>query len=181
MGSGVLTFAEELAPLVARPWLLVGVGSDLRGDDAFGPRLARRLAQDGLPSLDAGTSPESLTGPIVRSGAEVLILADIGHLGAPPGTLRLLAPDAVLPGGTSTHDPSLSLLISYLQAQRPFLVRILAVEPVRRGLGAPVSGAVLAAIERAAEAFRDGVPDRSRHGGESATRPRQTRRPPPAG
>ncbi len=37
---------EALAPLLARPWLLVGVGCDLRGDDAFGPLLARRLTFD---------------------------------------------------------------------------------------------------------------------------------------
>ena len=109
-----MTLTEELAPLVARPWLLVGVGSDLRGDDAFGPLLARRLVAEGLPALDAGTCPESETGPIVRSGAEVLFFADVGHLGAPAGTLRLLAPETALPGGTSTHDPSLALLVTYL-------------------------------------------------------------------
>ncbi len=148
-----MTLAEELAPLLARPWLLVGVGSDLRGDDAFGPLLARRLAEAGLPALDAGTAPESLTGPIVRSGAEVLILADVGNLGAPAGSLRLFAPETVAPGGTSTHDPSLRLLIDYLQAQRPFVVRILAVEPARRGLGQPVSPEIASAIDQAARAF----------------------------
>lgn len=148
-----MTLASELAPLVARPWLVVGIGSDLRGDDAFGPLLARRLAAASLPALDAGTSPESMTGPIVRSGAEVLILADAGNLGAPGGTLRLLDPDAVAEGGTSTHDPSLRLLIAYLQAQRPFAVRILAVEPVRKGLGNPPSPEILAAVERVVEAL----------------------------
>ena len=149
-----MTLDAELAPLLARPWLLVGVGSDLRGDDAFGPLLARRLAGDGLPALDAGTSPESLTGPIRRSGAEVLILADVGNLGAAPGTLRLLAPEAAAPGGSSTHDPSLRLLVEFLAAQRPITARILAAEPARRGLGEPVSPEIAAAIERAAGAFR---------------------------
>lgn len=148
-----MTLAAELAPFVARPWLLVGIGSDLRGDDAFGPLLARRLAERGHPALDAGTSPESLTGPIVRSGAEVLILADAGRLGAPGGTLRLLDPGAVSEGGTSTHDPSLRVLIAYLQAQRPLTVRILAVEPVRKGLGNPPSPEILEAVERVVEAF----------------------------
>ena len=150
-----MTLAGQLAPLVARPWLLVGVGSDLRGDDAFGPLLARRLAADGLPALDAGTAPERETGPILRSGAEVLFFADVGQLGEPAGTLRLLAPGAVLPGGTSTHDASLSLLVTYLSAQRPLTVRILAVEPARKGLGRPVSPQVAAAVDCAAKAFRE--------------------------
>lgn len=150
-----MSLAAELAPLLARPWLLVGVGSDLRGDDAFGPLLARRLAAAGLPALDAGTSPESHTGPILRSGAEVLILADVGNLQAPPGTLRLLAPERVAPGGTSTHDPSLRLLIDYLAGQRPIDVRVLAVAPARRGLGQPLSAEVAAALDGAVEALRE--------------------------
>lgn len=149
-----MTLEEELAPLLARPWLLVGVGSDLRGDDAFGPLLARRLAEEGYPALDGGTSPESLTGPILRSGAEVLVLADVGNLGAPPGTLRLLPAAAVPPGGSSTHDPGLGLLVAYLGAQRPLAAHVLAVEPARLGLGAPVSREVTDAVERAARAFR---------------------------
>jgi hydrogenase maturation protease len=158
MGPDRLRLAAELAPLVARPWLLVGVGSDLRGDDAFGPLLARRLAAAGLPALDAGTSPESVTGPILRSGAEVLILADVGNLGAPPGTLSLLTPESVAPGGTSTHDPSLTLLVAYLQAQRPITVRILAVEGARKGLGTPVSPQVLRAIDGAVLAIQEALP-----------------------
>lgn len=152
-----MTLAEELRPLLARPWLLVGVGSDLRGDDAFGPLLARRLAGEGFPALDGGTSPESLTGPILRSGAEVLIFADVGRLGAPPGTLRLFPASAVPPGGSSTHDPSLGLLVAYLEAQRPFAARILAVEPARMGLGEPASAEVAAAVDAAVEAFRRGA------------------------
>lgn len=150
-----MSLAAELAPLLARPWLLIGVGSDLRGDDAFGPLLARRLAAAGLPALDAGTSPESHTGPILRSGAQVLILADVGNLQAPPGTLRLLEPAAIGPGGSSTHDPSLALLVAYLRAQCPFTVRVLAVEPFRMGLGAPVSAPVAAALDRAEDAWHE--------------------------
>jgi hydrogenase 3 maturation protease len=146
--------AADLGPLLRRPWVLVGVGSEIRGDDAFGPLLARRVASLGLPSLDAGTSPESVTGPIRRSGAEVLLLADVGRLGAPPGTLRLLDPDEIAPGATSTHDPSLRLLVGFLRADRPLDVRILAVEPLRGGLGVAPSDEVLAAVEAAAQAIR---------------------------
>jgi hydrogenase maturation protease len=152
-----VTFEGELAALLARSWLLVGVGSDLRGDDAFGPLLARRLARAGLPALDGGTAPESLTGPILRSGAEVLILADVGDLGEPAGVLRLLDPGAVAPGGTSTHDPGLSLLVEYLGARRPLTARILAAQPARRGLGEPISPAIAAALERAGRAFAAGA------------------------
>jgi hydrogenase 3 maturation protease len=152
MGPGVVTLAGELAPLLVRPWLLVGVGSDLRGDDAFGPLLARRLVAGGLPAIDAGTAPESYTGPILRAGAELLLFADTGDLQAPAGTLRLVEPGAAVPGGTSTHDASLTLLIAYLTAQRPFAVRLLVAQPKGKGLGNAVSSEVEAAVDLAAAA-----------------------------
>ena len=156
-----MKLAAALAPLLARPWLLVGVGSELRGDDAFGPLLARRLAAEGLPALDGGTAPESLTGPIVRSGAEVLLLADIGRLGAPPGTLRLVAPHDLAPAGSSTHDPALGVLIAYLVARRPMTVRLLVAEPARTGLGSPISAEVGAALDRAVHDFRQAASGRA--------------------
>ena len=48
------TVPAGLADLMRRRWLLVGVGNELRGDDAFGPLLARALAEKGLPALDGG-------------------------------------------------------------------------------------------------------------------------------
>lgn len=161
---------EALAPLLARPWLLVGVGCDLRGDDAFGPLLARRLAAAGLPALDGGTSPESFTGPVLRSAAEVVLLADAGRSGAPPGALRLLEPGEIRQGGTSTHDPGLRILAEYLEARRPLTVRILAAEAERGGLGSPPSQAILGAVERAARALgapAGGTPPPPRVGGSS--------------
>lgn len=143
-----------LAALLERRWLLVGIGNDMRGDDAFGPLLARRLIAAGLPAIDAGLAPENVTGPIKRSGAEVLILADASDFDASPGTLRLLAPEDLLEGGTSTHDPSLRMLIAFLTAERPFEVHALVAQAATRELGAVPSPGVLQAIEELAGALR---------------------------
>jgi hydrogenase 3 maturation protease len=147
-------FAGELAPLLARRWLLVGVGNEMRGDDGFGPRLARRVAEAGGPALEAGPAPENLTGPIRRAAPEVLLLADAAELGAEPGTVRLLEPGALARGGTSTHDPSLRMLLEFLQADLHFEVRVLAVQPGTRAFGEPSTEAVLLAEERLAELLR---------------------------
>jgi len=147
----------DLASRLERAWLLVGVGNDLRGDDAFGPLLARRLAAEMLPALDAGSAPENLTGPILRAAPDLLILADAAVMGEAPGTVRLLEAGALAEGGTSTHDPSLATLLAYLQGRRaqdgkrpPLEVVVLAFEPTTRALGAPPSKALLRAVERLA-------------------------------
>ena len=139
---------DALPPLFARHWLLVGIGNDLRGDDAFGPLLARRLLARGLPAIDAGMAPENVTGPIRRAAPEVLILADATDLGEPVGTVRLLRAGDLAEGGTSTHDPSLTMLLAYLEAQTEHAPEVcfLAAQAGTRDLGADPAPAVLAAV-----------------------------------
>jgi hydrogenase 3 maturation protease len=143
-----------LHALLERRWLLLGIGNDMRGDDAFGPLLARRLIAARLPAIDAGMAPENVTGPIQRAAPDVLILADASDFGAPTGTLRLLGPEDLLEGGTSTHDPSLRLLIAFLTAERPLEVHVLVVQAATRDLGAVPSKEVEDAVRVLEEAFR---------------------------
>ena len=142
-----------LPQLLTRRWLLVGIGNDMRGDDAFGPLLARALVAAGLLAIDAGLAPESVTGPIRRADADVLILADASDWGGAPGDVRLLGPEALLEGGTSTHDPSLGLLLSVLTAERPLEVRVLLAQAATRAFGAEPSPDVLRSVDRLAGVF----------------------------
>ncbi|MBK8980310.1 MAG: hydrogenase maturation protease [Planctomycetes bacterium] len=144
---------RELAALRQRDHLVLGVGNDLRGDDGFGPELARQLAARGGRALDAGTAPESMTGPLRRAAPALLLIADAAELGAPPGTLRLLDPAELAPGATGTHDPSLRLLLTFLAAELSFEVRLLAVQPAHRDLGAAMSAPVAAALAAAVDAL----------------------------
>jgi len=145
--------AAALAPLLARRWLFLGVGNDLRGDDAFGPRLARRLAARHLPAIDAGTAPENETGTIRRIAPEVVLLADAVEMGEAPGTVKLLPPRSLLPDGPSTHDPGLALLATYLERELGIEVRVLACQPAVRAFGSPPTPAVLAAVDALAARF----------------------------
>ncbi len=150
MGAGL---DRRLAPLLARRWLLVGVGNDLRGDDAFGPLLARALARAGRPAIDAGPAPESFTGPILRHAPEVILFADAAEMGAAPGTLRLLPAEALGEAGGSTHDPSLRLLLAFLGAQAEFSAWVLAAQPAGREFGAAVSAEMREALREAEALF----------------------------
>jgi hydrogenase 3 maturation protease len=153
VGPGLSDAAGTLAALEQlrhRRWLLLGIGNDMRGDDAFGPLLARRLRTEGLPAIDGGLAPENSTGPIRRAAPDVLILADAAELGEPPGTVRLLRPFDLAEGATSTHDPGLRILHYYLTADMPMDVVVLAAQPAGRELGDTVSPALLRAIDEVA-------------------------------
>lgn len=150
------SLAAGIAAIRTRRWLLVGIGNDMRGDDAFGPLLARRLKERGLAAIDGGMAPENATGPIRRAAPEVLILADAVELGAEPGTLRLLRPFDLAEGATSTHDPGLRILHAYLTADSALDVVVLAAQPAGAEFDAPASPAMLRAVGRAEKLFDPG-------------------------
>jgi hydrogenase 3 maturation protease len=136
-----------LVEVTSRHWLLLGVGNDLRGDDGFGPELARRLSARGGPALDAGTAPEMLSGPIRRVAPEVLLIADAAELGLVPGALRLMDAGEIEPGATGTHDPSLRMLLDFLAGELEFEAYALVVQPGTREFGVGRTGVVDDAIE----------------------------------
>ena len=62
--------ARPDAPGRQRKVVLLGVGSELRGDDAVGIVIARRMEAlhlAGVQAMEGGTAPENLTGEIRRS------------------------------------------------------------------------------------------------------------------
>jgi len=75
--------------------LVAGVGNIFMGDDAFGVEVARRLARrslaDGVRVVDFGIRGIDLAYALV-DGYDAVILVDTARLGAPPGTVRVVAP-----------------------------------------------------------------------------------------
>lgn len=148
--------------------LLIGLGNELRGDDAAGllvAREARRLlrgegaAAAGAGAGEAGGAVEvlELAGEPVGllaawDGAERVVLVDAVASGAPPGTVhRLDAAAAPVPAafaGASTHALGLAEAVELGRAlgRLPPSLLILGVEGASFAAGADPSDAVRAAI-----------------------------------
>ena len=79
--------------------LVIGCGNLLRGDDAVGPVLVRRLLERGLPDgvevADGGTSGMDVA--FRMRGAERVILVDAATTGGEPGSVYRLTGDDVEP------------------------------------------------------------------------------------
>src|SRR5262245_61962177 len=75
--------------------LVAGVGNVFLGDDAFGVRVAQRLAGRGLPEdvrvVDFGIRGLDLAYTLT-DGYEAVVLVDAAPRGGPPGTLYVLQP-----------------------------------------------------------------------------------------
>lgn len=135
---------------------VVGVGHDLRGDDAAGLVVARRVlasAGERLLVVDGGPAPENLTGVLRRFQPDLVLLVDAADLDAEPGTVRWLTPDVIEGLSATTHTMPLSMLARFLQHELDCGVYLVGIQPGQNGIGQPLSEAV----ERAVGAVEDGL------------------------
>jgi hydrogenase 3 maturation protease len=153
---------------------VLGIGSELRGDDAAGILVARdiearRPRSRRLAVFEGHTAPESLTGPIVRflrqgaEGRRHLVLVDAADLMKRPGTIVPLRRKQLAGTAFSTHQLPLGVLVDYIATCVPAAVTIFAIQPASAHFGAPVSPAVRRACRQLAKAIHRAVAARRGH------------------
>lgn len=156
--GGRLGEASDFKDILKGRVVVVGVGNRLRGDDAAGPLLARRLARRcAVACVDAGSALENHLGAIIRRRPDTVLLVDAVHLGRSPGQWEFLDPGRIEEQGLSTHDLSLRLCLEYLGWNIDGAVFLLGLQPrsVRfgGGLSGPVRRSLRVLEQRIAEAI----------------------------
>jgi hydrogenase maturation protease len=92
--------------------VLLGVGSDLRGDDRAGLLVAEKIKnqKSKIKILVGGTAPENLTGEIKRLKPSHLIIVDSADFGAAPGTVEVIGYERIGGYSFSTHSAPLKMI-----------------------------------------------------------------------
>jgi hydrogenase 3 maturation protease len=122
--------------------LVVGVGRELRADDAAGLALVRELRggrNSRLICLECGAVPENYVAEIARRNPDTVILADAAELGAEPGSFRFLTAGEVESLDLSTHGVPLPLVMAEIEARTGARVWLLGIQPASLGLGQELS------------------------------------------
>jgi len=122
---------------------LLGVGSELRGDDAAGLLVAeylrksppKNIRQKKLKVFFGSTAPENLTGEIKKFKPDCLIIVDSADMNRRPGMVKLIDPDKV--GGISfcTHQLPLKILTDYLVQSIGCEIIIIGIQPGKIDFG----------------------------------------------
>lgn len=146
---------EHLAALLVPATVIVCIGSELRGDDAAGPAVARELGES-VPwqVVDAQNAPENFLGKITRAAPQTVLLIDTLNFGAPPGTIAFVEPDSITGAGPSTHGPAPAAFLEALALMHPCRCAVLGIQPQRLDLAAPLSEPVADAVRRIVRAFQ---------------------------
>ncbi len=136
--------------------LVIGVGNELRGDDAAGIAVARRLRE--TTDVDVQELQGEPTALLEAwQGRDTVVLVDTMRSGAQPGAIRRFdASRTRLPsdlgGSTSTHAVGLgeTLELARTIGRLPGRVVVFAIEGGRFEAGAPMSDAVRSGIDELA-------------------------------
>jgi hydrogenase maturation protease len=150
------------APADIAPFVVIGIGNVLLGDDGFGPNVIGILqAKWDFPAtvelIDAGTPGLDLAD--LLCGREVVVLVDAVNTGGTPGQMRCCLGSELdgvlaLQPRVSGHDPALgdALAIARLAGGGPREVLLVGVVPETVELGVGLSESVAAAADTAAAA-----------------------------
>lgn len=138
---------------------IVGVGSDMRGDDVAGievvRRLRRKLESSKVLLIEGGVTPENFTGQMRRFKPTHVLLIDATDFDSEPGDVVLAEPETIVGQSISTHTLPLSILADYLREQTGAKIMLLGIQPARAQMGAEMSELVKDAIERVKEALME--------------------------
>lgn len=142
---------------------VLGVGSELRGDDAAGMLVAASLKAPArkknavaLRIFLGCTAPENLTGEIKAFVPTHLLIIDAADMGAVPGAARIFKTTDQREGiSFSTHRMPLKILSDYLCTFFPCCVIILGVQPKNLAFGSVPSKEVKSAARSIAAVIAD--------------------------
>lgn len=141
---------------------VLGIGNELRGDDAAGVLIAKNLiarhslsVDDQLASshrpvtlvIEADTAPESCTGQLRHFHPDLVILLDAANMNVVPGTAHWLHWEDTVGLSASTHTLPPSVLGTYLVHEFGCEVYLLGIQPALTTIGMPPSLLVEKAIE----------------------------------
>ncbi len=130
---------------------VVGMGHELRGDDAAGLAVARALqrALEGDEHwlvIDAGPAPENQTGPLRRFKPDVVLLVDAAQMDEAPGAVCWLSWNETGGISASTHSLSPRVLAGFLIGELGCEVALLGIQPASNAIDARLSPEVAEAV-----------------------------------
>jgi hydrogenase 3 maturation protease len=135
---------------------IVGIGNELRGDDAAGMLVVRALDMRvatlmSLRIIEGGHAPENATANLRKFAPDLVLLIDAADMGKEAGSIALIPMEQIDGMSANTHSLPLSMLARYLTLELNCEVALLGIQPKSVEMGEPVSDEVNQAVSDIAE------------------------------
>ena len=144
---------------------VLGIGSELRGDDVAGILVINALKRSKkikknikLKTFEGSTAPENVTGEVKTFKPTHLVIVDSADIGEKPGAVLLLRADEVGRGVSfSTHKIPPKILIDYFTHSLKCEIVIIGIQPKCISFGKPASKAVIASSRSVAASILEAL------------------------
>jgi hydrogenase 3 maturation protease len=139
------TFLKGVSRLV-----VIGMGNELRGDDAVGLEVVRLLKKHQSPRLtvyEGHMTPEAFITPVCSLRPSQILIIDAAELKQEPGTWRLLSRDEIQTGLFTTHYLPATAVADELRHRCDTKVAFLGVQPKSREITLSRSSACMKAAQ----------------------------------
>jgi len=145
---------------------VLGIGSELRQDDAAGIVAAKLIKEVGLKQnrgvkvkvFIGETAPENLTGEIKAFKPSHIILIDTVDMGEKPGTVAVLKPQEIGEGVSfSTHTMPAKILSDYFSKSFKCDITMLGIQPSSVKFGNKFNRHVKQSSEDVAKAINSAI------------------------
>jgi hydrogenase 3 maturation protease len=126
----------------AKKIAVLGIGSELRADDAAGLLVAEELKKIKNLKLKVflgSTAPENFTGEIIKFKPTHILIVDSVDADQKPGFILLINPDEVGGVSFSTHMLPVKMMVDYLLASLECEIIIIGIQPKILSFGETVS------------------------------------------
>jgi hydrogenase 3 maturation protease len=150
-----LKSAEKIAVL--------GIGSELRGDDAAGIMIAREIKKECLKNppgrklkvFIGDNAPENLTGEVKKFKPTHLLIIDAAEMNEAAGVVKLINPNRVSGFSSSTHNLPIKIFTDYLIKSIGCKITIIGIQPKEVHFNGCISKEIERAVADIVNAFKD--------------------------
>ncbi|GAB4498724.1 MAG: hydrogenase maturation peptidase HycI [Anaerolineales bacterium] len=130
---------------------IVGIGNEMRSDDAAGMLVVRSLNLrvvnlERFRIIEGGHAPENTTSELRKFSPDLALLIDAADMGKVAGSIALIPIDQIDGISASTHSLPLSMLARYLTLELNCEVALLGIQPKSVEIGESLSNEVNQAV-----------------------------------
>lgn len=152
-----------LKEILKKKLAMLGVGSELRGDDGVGPYLSEKLSgfnSESFLSINGDLVPENFTRDLRKFQPDNIIIIDAAFMGKSAGDIEIVKINELTGISFSSHSMPLSVLGKYLSQEIGANVYILGIQPIYIDFGSELSLEVRKSADKIFEMIKEELSNR---------------------
>ena len=160
----MMSFKEQLREFLGdceeKKIAVLGIGSQIRGDDAVGLEIVERLEEYPLRDvllLKTETVPESFTSVLRKFNPTHILMIDAAYLGGEPGEAKIIPTQMICDVCVSTHKLPLTVLANYLTGTLGSKVTLVGIQPLSIAFGTSITRELKAAATKIAATIYEAI------------------------